>query len=149
MATAVETMRRTPTISAAARAAEVARSTVQRGIQRVPSFAEAMKEAHEDALDDLEQIVLLRARQGQPTKKTVTRTYFDKEGRELTERTVTDDAHVSDDLAKMYLGRFRPEFRPHVRTELTGPGGGPVQLESVGSLDIRIAALVAELGSPD
>lgn len=140
----VEAMRSVPSISRAAKTVEVDRRTIQRLIQRNETFALAISDARDDALDTLEEVMLLRARQGQPTKKTVTKKYIDpKTSTEVVETTVTEDTHISDVIAMFYLKRWRPEYRESYRVENTGPGGGPIQIE--GNLNVAVERFRAEV----
>ncbi len=130
-----------PSIRRAAEAVGISRVTVHRLQKKDEQFALALHDAREDALDTLEEVMLMRARTGQPITKTVTRTFPDGS----KEETVTKDSHLSDTLGMFYLKRWRPEYRDSYRTEVTGPGGGPLQIESVAGIDARIAELAAEL----
>ena len=85
-------------------------------MQRNEAFAVAVYEAREEALDTLEHVVYLRATTGTPMRKTVTETTSDGK----TKTTVTEEQHVSDTLAMLYLKRWRPEYRESYGIELTG-----------------------------
>lgn len=111
----IESMRQIPSLARSAKVVGINRRTVFRWMKREESFARAVAEAREEALDSLEEIALLRGRTGQPTKKTVTRSYKMRDGKgdlvDVTETTVTDEAHISDNLLMFYLKRWRPAYR--------------------------------------
>lgn len=136
-------MRSVPSLARAAKTVGVARTTLQRLVHRDEAFKLAIHDAREEALDTLEEVMLLRARQGQPTKKTVTKTYPDGKGGMVTETTVTDESHLSDTLGMFYLKRWRPEYRESYRVEQSGPNGGPIQIE--GTLDAAVERFRAEV----
>lgn len=118
-------MRQVPDRTLAAKQAGVDRSTTQRLGQRDPLFEAATNAARDEALDRMERLIYQRATTGQPVRKTITKTLPD--GR--TETIVTEESHVSDNLAMFYLKRWRVEYRDSVKVEQTGPGGGPIQIE--------------------
>lgn len=146
MAAAVEAMRVVPNLTEAARAAGVARSTVQRAVQRDEEFAVAMNDAREQALDTIESSLLLRARSGQTLRKRVTKTLAD--GRQET--TEHEEVYLSDSAAFFLLKRWRPEYRDTYRVEQSGPNGGPIQIDArmadaVGFFDAEVVRLAAGL----
>lgn len=134
-------LRHSPNVSAAAKTCDVARSTINRLVQRDEAFAIAAHDAREEALDSLEDVILERAREGQQTVKVVTRTAADGS----IETTVTEESHISDTLAMFFLKRWRPEYRESYRIENTGPGGGPIQIEIEGKLNDAVARFESEV----
>lgn len=136
---ALDMLRITPNVTSAARQLGIARSTLNRLIAIDETYKLAVFDAREQALDTLEDVILARARQGQPIRKTVTKTMADG----TVETTVTDEAHISDTLAMFFLKRWRPEYRESYRVEQTGPGGGPIQIE--GSLSDAVDRFNAEV----
>lgn len=149
-AAVLEALTRSPNASYAARAAGIDRSTLTRLIQRDERFAVAVHEAREQALDSLEDSILVRARSGQPTKRTVTKKNAKGEVEEVTEY---DDVHLSDTLAMFFLKRWRPEYREAYRIEQSGPNGGPIQMDvearitdAVGLFEAEVVRLAADRG---
>jgi hypothetical protein len=138
----IESMRVVPSIARAARECRVARSTIQKHVQRNESLALAINEARQEALDVLEETILARARQGQTLTKTVTRT-FANGGVEVIETT---EQHVSDNLAMFYLKRWRPEYRDSWKVEHSGPNGGPIRFD-VEKVDGEIKQLLEQMGA--
>ena len=116
-------IREVPNLTRAAERAGIARSTALRLGQRDESFALAVHDAREEALDLLEQQIYARATAGTPIRKTVTKT--DKEGK--VETTITEELHVSDVLAMFYLKRWRPEYRESYTVE-HGGAARPIQV---------------------
>lgn len=118
----------------ACNAAGVGRSTAYEARQRDETFALAWAEAVREGVETLEQFAWARAREGQPVKKTVEK--LDKDGN-VTERTVTEERHISDVVLLRVLARHKPEYRDSARHELTGAGGGPLKHEHTadGALD--------------
>lgn len=149
--TALEAMRLRPSLSRAAEQAGVHRRTLQRLVQHNEEFAVAFADARNAGLDRLEEVCLLRGTNGQPVKRTVTKTYKDKEGRDVTETTVYEEAHLSDILLMFYLKRWRPEYRDTTRLEHTGASGGPVKVEVYRQPDrqraLELAKIALELES--
>ena len=128
---AVEAMRKAPSISRAAKTVGVNRTTINRLRQRDEAFALAINDAREEALDTLEEVVLMRATTGQPMRKVVTKRLAD--GTEIV--TVTEESHISDTLAMFYLKRWRPEYRDTYRVERSDSVGGVSQVEDERKLD--------------
>lgn len=150
-AAALEALSVSPTIRNAASRAGVDRRTLQRLIQRDERFALAVHDARENALDSIEETIILRARSGQPVKRTTTKT--DKDGG-VVETTTVDETHISDNLAMFYLKRWRPEYRDTYRVEQSGPGGGAIQVDvevrladAVGFFDAEVVRLAATGGA--
>lgn len=123
------TLRTTPVVRTACLAAGVGRSTAYDARQRDEDFALAWAEAVQEGVETLEQIAWTRAREGQPLKKTTTKTYKDAKGKTQTEVTVTEERHISDTVLLRVLSRFKPEYRDSSRHEVGGPGGGPLKHE--------------------
>lgn len=143
----LESMRSVPSLARAAKNAGIARSTVQRFQVADADFATAMDEARAEALDTLEEVMLLRARQGQPIRKVVTKVAADG----ATETITTEESHISDVLGMFYLKRWRPEYRETFKVETTGAGGGPIQVEGVMNIGVgrfraEVVRLAAERG---
>lgn len=148
----IESLRVTPTIRTAAQRAGIDRRTIQRFMQRNEAFALAVHDAREDALDSIEDAIVLRARSGQPVEQTVTvhdqagRPVLDAAGNPVVKRTTS--SHISDNLAMFFLKRWRPEYRDSYRVETTGAGGGPIQIESrvtdaVGFFDAEVVRIAS------
>jgi hypothetical protein len=135
-----------PSIARAAEKVGVDRTTVHRGMQQHEEFALAVSAARDQALDNLEATLYLRATAGQQVTKTVTR--YNNQG-DVVEETVTDERHVSDTLGMFYLKRWRPEYRESFKIEQTGAGGGPIQIEyaekQAEDFDDRLAAVERRL----
>jgi hypothetical protein len=139
---AVEAMRTVPSLARAAKACGVHRVTLHRRIQHSESFALAIDQARQEALDTLEETIVLRARTGQPIRKTVVKNLPDG----TSETTTTEEQHISDTLAMFYLKRWRPEYRENYRIEHTGANGGPIRIDQE-RVDADIRTLLGELGS--
>lgn len=127
-------LRTTPVVRAACHAAGVGRSTAYDARQRDEDFALAWAEAVQEGVETLEQFAWARAREGQPVKKVVEK--LDGDGN-VTERTVTEERHISDTVLLRVLARYKPEYRDSSRHEVGGPGGGPLKHEITadGALD--------------
>jgi hypothetical protein len=137
----LEALSKVPSLTRAADAAGVDRSTAWRLTQRDEAFAVAVHAAREQALDRLEEVIYAQATTGMAHRKTVTKT--DKEGNVL-EVTETEEIVRNPTLAMFYLKRWRPEYREAYRIEQTGAGGGPIRHE-VGLVEELAAAARADL----
>jgi hypothetical protein len=103
-------------VSDAARAAGVGRSTAYEWYEADQGFARRWDEAVEHAVDELEREAWRRAAEG-----------FDEPVYQKGE-LVGHVRRYSDQLMSVLLKAHRPEkFRERTQTELTGPGGGPLQ----------------------
>ncbi|RPH84740.1 MAG: terminase [Candidatus Rokuibacteriota bacterium] len=99
------------TITAAADAAGIGRTTIYEWRDEDPEFAKAMDEAYERGTDCLEREAHRRAEQG-----TVTRRHFDKDG-----NLVGEDIAHSDRLLELALKARRPSrYREQVAVEHSG-----------------------------
>lgn len=105
----------------AAEGAGISRVTAWRLIQRDETFALAVHDAREQALDLLEEVAYAAGTHGLPK---VTEKHF-PDG--TVERTET--VELNHILLMFVLKRYRPEFRESYRIEQTGPGGGPIKVE--------------------
>jgi hypothetical protein len=89
--------------------------------------------------DGLEEVLFIRATEGQARTKTVTKTFADG----TVETTVTEEQHISDVVAMFLLKRWRPEYRESYRVEGSAPGGGPLQTGA--NLDAAVEHFRAEV----
>lgn len=123
----LDTFRRgTPDVSRAAKAVEIARSTVYRLRDRDEAFALALHDAREEALDLLENTLYALGTSGLKATKKVTK--YNTAG-EVTEVVETEEV-VRNAISGMFiLKRYRPEFRESFRVEQSGPGGKPIAHE--------------------
>jgi hypothetical protein len=98
----IDELRASCNVSAAARAAGIPRRTAYNWRASDPAFAEAWEDAEEEAADDLEQVARDRAKAG------------------------------SERMLEILLKAHRPEkFVERVRSELSGPGGSPLQVTTI------------------
>lgn len=121
-----EALRRSGNVTVAADSVAVSRRTVYDHRAADPAFAALWEEAYEEAIDALEAEARRRAVDG------VVVDHLDKDGKLLF-----TDTRYSDVLLIFLLKGARPEkYRDNVRTEHTGPGGGPIKVQPI---DYRIA----------
>lgn len=125
----LEGMRTVPSLARVSERVGISRRQVQRLAKRDATFAAALQEARDVALDSLEEVALMRARTGQPVKKTVTKKVTEDGKEKSVETTVTEESHLSDVLLIFYLKRWRPEYRDTFNVRHGGVDGGPVQVE--------------------
>lgn len=137
----LESLSKVPSLTRAAEAAQIDRSTAWRLTQRDETFAVAVHAAREQALDRLEEVIYAQATTGMAHRKTVKKS--DKDGN-LLEVTETEEIVRNPTLAMFYLKRWRPEYREAYRIEQTGPGGGPQQHE-ITLVDDTVREFRAEL----
>jgi hypothetical protein len=113
----------------AAQSAHISRRTVDNWLKEDPEFREAFKIASEDSTDMIEHAVRVRAMAG--VKRTV---YYKG-------KPIGSETEFSDTCAIFLLKAYRPEkFRE--RYELTGAGGGPIEVSNPIQ---RIMAKLAEI----
>lgn len=113
-----------------AKEAGVHRCTVSRWLAADADFAAAMTEAKEEAADRVEAEILRRGVDGYPRK-----VWHNGE-------VVGEEIHFSDKLLMFHAKAMRPE-KYRDRYEISGPGGGPLQIEAVR------AAARSIMGDPD
>lgn len=124
----------TGTVSAAARAANISRSNVMFWRKRDPVFAEVEKQAQEHSAELLMEEAIRRASVG--TLEPV----FGPLGLNAGSGVVGHKRKYSDSLMMFLLGGMMPEkFKGRQAVELSGPGGGPIQTQSL------VATIVAKL----
>lgn len=137
----LETLAKTCNITAACKAAGIARQTAYNWRNEDDAFAQAWAEAIDEATDALEAEARRRAIDGVEKPITyqgnITGTYVE----------------YSDKMLELLLRAHRPEkFSERVRNEHTGANGGPIQLErAVSDADEftrRIAGMAALLAAP-
>lgn len=114
----------------AAVAADVNRGTVGRWLKEDADFAAAMAEAAEEAADRIEAEIIRRGVKG------VTKNVWHNG------KIVGQELHYSDVLLIFFAKAMRPE-KYRDRYEISGPGGGPLQIEAVR------AAARSIMGDPD
>ena len=112
----IEALRDTASVYHSCKAAGIERSTAYRARDVDEQFRKAWNDALEDAGDQVEYALRKRA--------------CDK-----------------SDLASIFwLKNNREKYREHTRLELTGPQGGPIQIEQAASeFDSRLAALMTRI----
>lgn len=129
-------LKRSPNVSAAAKAAGIARQYVYEVRAGDPDFAKAWEDALGHAIDGAEGELYRRAVKG--TRKPVY--YQDRKIDELRE--------YSDTLLIFLLKAHKPEkYRETVRSELTGANGGPIEHKNVTELTDDELANIAAGGS--
>jgi hypothetical protein len=129
----VETLASALSPAEAARAAGIAYGTMLQWKAQDAVFSTAWDHAFEEGTDKLEDLVTKRATLG--TKRPVYQA-----GRQVGEET-----KYSDELLLALLARRRPSAWRKT-TVLTGPDGGPVQVQAVRE---RILGKLAALSGPD
>jgi len=128
-------------ISHAAQMSNVNRSRHYQWLDAKEEYADAFRDAHEEAIDRLESEARRRACEGVVTIK------FDKDGNPLRDpRKVDEDGLLkdgcddpwyyehtySDNLLAKLLAAHRPEkFGNKLTQEISGPGGKPIELHAV------------------
>ncbi len=101
-------------VSEACRAAKISRSSAYEWRNDDPAFAQAWDDAEEEAVDALELAARERAIDG------------------------------SDRMMEILLKAHRPEkYVERLRSEISGPGGGPVKIDMKNLTDEQLAALEA------
>lgn len=135
MAQFIAAYQQTGIINRGLRASGLSRTTVKNWEIKYPVFGRLVKEAHEYAVDEWEEEARRRAVDGvdHPViyKGEITTTYKD----------------YSDRLMEVMLAGHRPQFRRGGgQLELTGPGGGPIQVQAVDRriIDARLVSAERE-----
>ena len=136
-------VRRSFSVSRACEEVSIGRATVYRLRARDETFAVALDDAREEALDLLEERLHQAANTGIPVVVETTKTF--KDG--TVEKTVRKGFEFHPTAAMFMLKRWRPEYRDSYRVETTGADGGPIQVESIDRIDRQIAELSAELAT--
>jgi hypothetical protein len=151
----LESLARLPNVSAAARAAGVARTYPYEAAKADPVFAAAWREAEEVGTDLLEQIAVRRATVGEPKRITRRRVKRDADGKVLEEETVEEETvQISNALLITLLKARRPEvYRERFEHRHTGADGGPIEVEvyrrPTRERMLGLAHLAKELELPD
>lgn len=124
----------------AAEHAGVKRWQVKQLVELEPDFAERYREARGYGRDRIRQTIRARAIDGIEETTEV----HDSDGK-LIERRITrkSDNRLLLAMARAYL----PEYRDTARVELTGAGGGPVQVEDRSATLVEVAAILVEVGA--
>lgn len=117
--------------SRAAREASMTLATVKAWRKRDEEFAEAEDLALEEAADMLEEAARERAVEGKEEY------FYDKDGNLTRKRTVYSDSLLS----KLLDGALPHKYAQRVKSEISGPGGGPVQLDDTAA-SARIASML-------
>jgi transposase-like protein len=121
----IECMQAEPNISKAAKHMGIHRSTINRWRQRSSSFDQAMSEAHDSALDAMEEACRSFALGLMQKTKTVV-TQLPDGGVQTV--TTTEFVH-SPTLLIFYLKRWRNEYRDNHRAEPIDPDHGTIEIE--------------------
>ena len=123
----LEHLSKTANVSASAEVACIDRKTAYNWRANDREFAQAWAEALETATDTLEAEARRRALEGTPEPLTCKDgLIYGKDGKPVTV------LKFSDNLMALLLKAHRPErFKERTSTELTGPGGGPIQAQAV------------------
>lgn len=117
--------------SKAAKATGLKTTTINTWLSNDEQFADAYALALEEAADVLEDAAFKRAVDGVERKR------FDKEGNLILTETI-----YSDSLLSKLLDGAKPEkFKQRTATELSGPGGKPIDMSDT-TAAARIAALL-------
>jgi len=126
----LDTLRLTCNVTEAAVAAGVRRRRVYEWRDRDEEFRAAWDDAEQEAADALEREAWRRAVEG--TDKPIV----------FRGRVTAAYKEYSDRLLELLLKGHRPDkFRDRVSAEYSGPGGGPIQTESVSAFDIIASEL--------
>lgn len=122
------TLAETGIVSAAVKAAGVARSTAYEWRENDPAFAAAWASAEETATDALEAEARRRAIDGwdEPVFQGG--------------KDVGTIRRYSDRMLEILLKGHRHRFRENSKVEVSGPNGGPVQFQTVADLARAMAA---------
>lgn len=130
----LDALAETGILASAMRASGVkAYATPKRWRDSDPDFAQAYAEALEAAADTLEAEARRRASEGVVRVK-----FHPKTGEQI------DEVQYSDTLMMFLLKGSRPDkFAERTKSELSGPGGAPMEVND-GAMSARIAALLDE-----
>ena len=127
-------LRESCNVTKACRAAAIGRSAAYAWRHDDPDFAAAWEEAEQEAVDRLEGEAWRRAADG-CDKPIVYRG-----------EVMSTYKEYSDRLMEVLLKGHRPEkYVDRLRSELSGPGGGPIQLEQVTNDAADFASRMARL----
>jgi len=119
----IEMLRRAPNVRLACEAAAIGRRTAYTHRERYRAFKQAWDTAIEDSVDLLEAAAFQRATQG--TEEPVF--MRDADNKPIQVGTIR---RYSDRMAEILLKRFRPEkYRERVDSQVSGPGGKPIEIE--------------------
>lgn len=118
--------------SRAAREAGMSLQTVKKRRQRDEEFAEAEDLALEEAADALEEAARERAVEGKEER------FYDKDGNHIRTRTVYSDSLLS----KLLDGALPHKYAQRVKSEVSGPDGGPLRIADETETSARIAAIL-------
>ena len=134
-------------VSAAARAADINRTTAYGWKDADEAFAEAWEVAEQESIDALELEARRRAYQGVQRIRTSGGKVVMVADPDDPEREVPLIEHeYSDTLMVLLLKAHRPEkYRERQSVEMSGPAGGPIETRSEVSAD-RVAAVLGILG---
>jgi len=136
---AAEEYERTLSITAACRAAGVARGTYYKYLQTDPGFKEMIDDAYAAAKDRLQSSAYERAVNG--TK--VVREFYDKTGRVSS---AVETTNYETQLTIKMLESHMPEtYRKVERRELTGLNGGEIEIELLEKERIVLTGIVQKL----
>lgn len=103
-----------------------ASSTVFKALSQDKAFAEQYARAREAQADALFDEILDIA------DESSNDSYTDENGVERTNQEVVARSRIRIDARKWMAGKLRPKvYGDKVATELTGPNGGPVQVEEI------------------
>jgi hypothetical protein len=117
----------------AARAARVKRRRVYRRRDQDARFAARMAVALDRAMDRAEGELFRRAVRGVLRKK------FTGKGEPVNDPATGEqyvEREFSDRLLALLLQAHRPKYRPVVKNELSGPGGGPIRSAEAEEIDL-------------
>jgi hypothetical protein len=131
----------TGVISSAAKSASVARSQHYAWLRDDPEYAEAFKQAHEEAIETLEAEVRQRALTGSQRPyvyqgEQVYELKLDENGKPVKENGANVHDYTkpvmitepSDTLLMFLVKRHKPEYREAHKIEHSGPGGAPLEV---------------------
>ncbi len=78
-------------------------------------------------------------------------TYLDKDGNEKVNVDIVQRSRLRVDARKWALARMSPRrYGDRVATEISGPNGGPIQVEDPGrAIDEKLAALAQKMKKSD
>lgn len=142
-----------PDVSSACRVARIGRTRAYGVRTENPEFALAWDESRQLAVDYIDRHIHRWVTEGVPVRsvRTVTKRRTDATGNVIettTETVETESSERSATLMIFYAKAFNAErYRWTEKAEITGRDGGPIQLESLSTIDRQIEQLSAELAT--
>lgn len=131
----IDELRRTGLKTVAAAAAGIHIQTAKMRVLKDPEFAEAVKDAREEAAEVLEKEAWRRAVEGVTRQKVI--------GSGENALLIEEQQYSDPLLIKLLEGNNPEKFKTRTASEISGPGGQPVELNDTGSA-ARLAAILED-----